>query len=140
MPCPASGVRVTADVPSVVTLPNKKPRVAAGLLLEWRCASAPSRPAATSRLIVIREPRCSGRGSLITATVWFITNRPRLATFWRTSLGSGLQEHRPELAVVEQRLVELGPVLILGVVHGLQPSGSLQQKIGLEITRARGLP
>ena len=44
-------------------------------------AARPSRPAASSRLMLISESRLLGFGSFITMTVWFITNRPMLATF-----------------------------------------------------------
>src|SRR5262249_10832565 len=46
------------------------------------------RPAAISRLMLMSEPSFSGFGSCGTATVWFITNRPMFATFWRTGCGS----------------------------------------------------
>ena len=54
--------------------------------------------------MLISEPRCSGRGSFITVTVWFITNRPRLATFWRTSFGIGLLASVISLRKTDQSL------------------------------------
>ena len=45
-----------------------------------------------------------GRGSVITVTVWFITNRPMLATFWRTSFGIGLLASVISLRKTDQSL------------------------------------
>src|SRR5712671_5604815 len=44
------------------------------------------------------------------------------------------QEHGPEFAVVEQRLVELGSFLVPGIVHRLQPRRSLEKMCYLKLT------
>ena len=49
------------------------------------------------------------------------------------------QENRPELAVVEQRLVEIGLVAVPGVVNGLQTRRRLQQQVGFQFARIGGL-
>ena len=54
--------------------------------------------------MLISELSCSGRGSFITVTVWFITNRPRLATFWRTCFGIGLLLSVTSLRKIDQSL------------------------------------
>ena len=42
--------------------------------------------------MLIKELSCSGRGLASVAIVCFMTNRPKLATFWRISVGSGFSE------------------------------------------------
>ncbi len=54
--------------------------------------------------MLISEPSCSGFGSAIIVTVWFITNRPRLATFWRIATGSGFSGLVTEVRKIDQSL------------------------------------
>src|SRR4051794_36782534 len=44
------------------------------------------------------------------------------------------QEHGPEFAVVEQRLVELSSFLVPAIVHRLQPRRSLEQECCFKLT------
>ncbi len=50
------------------------------------------------------ELRTSRRGLAVTATVWFMTNMPSVATFCRISSGSGLSELMAELRKIVQSL------------------------------------
>src|SRR5262249_56320123 len=47
----------------------------------------PSNPAASSRLMLMSGLSCSRLGLAIIDRVWFMTNRPRLAMFWRIATG-----------------------------------------------------
>ena len=71
--------------------------------------------------------------------VWFITNRPRLAMFCRMAAGSGfsvlvteVKKDRPELAIEEQRIVQLG--------LGCDPRRHEQLATGMAAFNSRSLP
>src|SRR5262249_21554286 len=60
----------------------------------------------------------------------------------RIDAAAGLaHEHRPELAIIEQRFVELGlGVVAPAFVDGLQPRRGLEQKAGFKLSRIGRLP
>src|SRR5262245_55597006 len=45
------------------------------------------------------------------------------------------EKDRPELAIVEERTVELCTLVVPTVVNGLQSRGSFQQQVGFQFTR-----
>src|SRR3954447_15387619 len=66
---------------------------------------------------------------------------PKLARHRMIDVGHIAHEHRPELAIVEQRIVELGfdtarNLAVPVFLHGLQTRGRLKQQRRLELTRA----
>src|SRR5947209_10839082 len=64
----------------------------------------PRRPAASSRLMLIKDTSLSGRGSAVSEIVWFMTNRPRLATFCRIRSGSGFSGRVTDVRKIDQSL------------------------------------
>ena len=56
--------------------------------------------------MVISDPSVSGLGLAKIATVCFKTNRPRLATFWRTSLGNGFSGFVAEVMKIVNQMQE----------------------------------
>ena len=51
------------------------------------------------------------------------------------ALGGGREEHGPQLAVIEQRLVEVGALGFPLVADRLQPRGGLQEETGFKLPR-----
>ena len=113
-----------------------------------RCASggcAARRPAATSRLMLISTSRRDGSGRASSLIVWFSTNRPRLAMFWRIAAGSGfsslrrrVQKHVPELAVELERAGQLGVGELPVLADALQVECRFGEEVGFQIAGITG--
>src|SRR5262249_16198975 len=74
-----------------------------GTLFGCCCVYArPSNPAASSRLMLINGLSCSRFGLVMIDTVWFITNRPRLAMFWRIAAGRACSELVADTMKIDQ--------------------------------------
>ena len=64
----------------------------------------PRRPAASSRLMLISVLSRSGVGLAKQASVSFMMKTPRLATFWRTPVGSGFSALVADVRKIVQSL------------------------------------
>src|SRR3954469_12502823 len=64
----------------------------------------PSKPAASSRLMLMSGLSCSRLGLAIIDMVWFITNRPRLAMFWRMPTGRACSVLVADIMKIDQSL------------------------------------
>ena len=107
----------------------------------------PSRPAASSRLMLISEPRCSGFGSAMIAMV--------CVEHEHAEIGDVLAQRRPAAdfpswwprsrrsttacGYSSSAASSSGLLVVPAVADRLQPRGRVQQQVGFQLTRIGGL-
>ena len=143
-----AGIRLKQRADRAPCSRNKKDRGHAAVFLYLRNAdqARASKPAASSRLMLISEPRVSGFGSACTASVCLNTKIPRLATFWRKLAGSEFPGLVAEVTKIDHSLrlnssaaSSSGFLSAPAVADRLQARGRAQKQIGFQFTRICGL-